>query len=220
MTATDEDRVSPHQIKDRVYDRLRQALIAQEFAPGEPLREAALTELYGVSKTPIREALVRLQRDGLVEIAAYRGARASVYTRDDLREIFETRAILESECVRRAARDESGDTGRELLATVEAAEAALAADDLDTVGHHLDEFDRILFAQLRNGLLDEIRDRLTMHLQRMGRTHLTADSARRSLADHRAIIAAVAEHDAEAATRELRAHLDSVQEQQLVALGL
>ncbi|MBZ5739502.1 GntR family transcriptional regulator [Nocardioides mangrovi] len=220
MTAIDQDRVAPHQIKDWVYDRLRQALIDQDIAPGEPLREAALTERYGISKTPIREALVRLQRDGLVEIAAYRGARASTYTRERLLEIFETREILESECVRRAAQDESGEVARQLQATVDAAEAALAADDLDTVGHNLDEFDSILFAQLHNTLLDEIRDRLTMHLQRMGRTHLTAESARRSLGDHRAIIEAITAHDVDGALRALRAHLQSVQEQQVAALGL
>jgi DNA-binding GntR family transcriptional regulator len=220
MSESGDERVSPLQVKDRVYERLREALIDQVFAPGEALREATLTELYGVSKTPIREALVRLQQDGLVEIAAYRGARASSYSAADLAEIFEAREILEVECVRRAALAEGSGTADRLAATVASAEAAVARDELADAAASLDDFDEVLFEQLQNGLLDEIRQRLSMHLRRVGRVNLSADSITRSLAEHRAIIAAVAAHDADAADAALRAHLHSVQSQQLEALGV
>jgi DNA-binding GntR family transcriptional regulator len=219
MSESDE-RVSPLQVKDRVYERMREALIDQVFAPGEALREATLTELYGVSKTPIREALVRLQQDGLVEIAAYRGARASSYSSADLTEIFEAREILEVECVRRAALLEGSDTADRLAATVASAEGAVARGELAEAAASLDDFDEVLFEQLQNGLLDEIRQRLSMHLRRVGRVNLSADSIVRSLAEHRAIIAAVAAHDADAADAALRAHLHSVQTQQVEALGV
>ena len=220
MSLTGDERVSPLQVKDRVYERLREALIDQVFAPGEPLREATLTEMYGVSKTPIREALVRLQQDGLVEIAAYRGARASSYSEADLAEIFEAREILEVECVRRAALAEGPEVSERLSATVDSAEAAIARGELAEAAASLDDFDEVLFEQLQNGLLDEIRQRLSMHLRRVGRVNLSAESIARSLAEHRVIIAAVAEHDPDAADAALRAHLGSAQRQQLDALGV
>ncbi|GAA2247550.1 GntR family transcriptional regulator [Herbiconiux moechotypicola] len=220
MSLSGDERVSPLQVKDRVYERLREALIDQVFAPGEPLREATLTELYGVSKTPIREALVRLQQDGLVEIAAYRGARASSYTEADLAEIFEAREILECECVRRAAAAPGPEIGERLAATVDSAERAIAAGDLAAGAASLDEFDEVLFEQLKNALLDEIRQRLSMHLRRVGRVNLTPESVARSLAEHRTIIAAVVAHDPDGAEEALRAHLRSVQRQQIEALGI
>ncbi|WP_291056083.1 GntR family transcriptional regulator [Herbiconiux sp.] len=220
MSLTGDERVSPLQVKDRVYERLREALIDQVFAPGEPLREATLTEMYGVSKTPIREALVRLQQDGLVEIAAYRGARASSYSAADLAEIFEAREILEVECVRRAAAASGSSTAERLAATVDSAASAVERGELAVAAASLDEFDEVLFEQLKNALLDEIHQRLSMHLRRVGRVNLSADSIARSLAEHRTIIAAVAAHDPDAADAALRAHLHSVQTQQLEALGV
>jgi DNA-binding GntR family transcriptional regulator len=220
MSLSGDERVSPLQVKDRVYERLREALIDQVFAPGEPLREATLTELYGVSKTPIREALVRLQQDGLVEIAAYRGARASSYTSADLAEIFEAREILEVECVRRAAEAPGDETAGRLAATVARAQAAVGRDELADAAAALDEFDDLLFEQLQNSLLDEIRQRLSMHLRRVGRVNISVESIARSLDEHRTVIAAVAAHDADAADSALRAHLHSVQSQQLEALGI
>ncbi len=220
MSLTGDERVSPLQVKDRVYERLREALIDQVFAPGEALREATLTEMYGVSKTPIREALVRLQQDGLVEIAAYRGARATSYTKADLAEIFEAREILEVECVRRAAQLDGDETAARLTQTVDSAEQAIARGELAEAAASLDAFDEVLFERLQNGLLDEIRHRLSMHLRRVGRVNLSPDSIARSLDEHRTIIAAVAAHDPDAADEALREHLRSVQSQQIEALGV
>ena len=78
----------------------------------------------------------------------------------------------------------------------------------------------MLFEQLQNALLDEIRQRLSMHLRRVGRVNLSAESITRSLEEHRAIIDAVAAHDPDAADAALRAHLQSVQRQQVEALGV
>ncbi|CAN5330261.1 GntR family transcriptional regulator [soil metagenome] len=219
MSAINEERVTPLQVKDRVYERLRQALIDQVFAPGEPLREASLTELYGVSKTPIREALVRLQQDGLVEITAYRGARASSYTKADLDEIFEAREILEGECARRAALGDGAETARRLTETVDATEVAVVAGDLIAAARCLDDFDEVLFEQLQNGLLDEIRRRLSAHLRRVGKVNISAESIRRSLDEHTTIIAGIQARDPDAAELALRIHLASVKQQQVEALG-
>jgi DNA-binding GntR family transcriptional regulator len=72
------------QLKDQVYQELKQAIVDLRLEPGQPLREATLSAQLGVSKTPVREALVRLQEEGLVTIEPYRGATVSGYAHDDL----------------------------------------------------------------------------------------------------------------------------------------
>ncbi|MBM9468692.1 GntR family transcriptional regulator [Nakamurella leprariae] len=218
MAGTDEKQLNPLQIKELVYARLRQAIIDQTFKAGEPLREAALGERFGVSKTPIREALVRLEQDGLVEIAPYRGARAKRYTQADLHEIYAAREILEAECVRRAALADDPALVERLRANVARTEKAVAAGRLAAAADALDEFDEILFSQLHNSLLEEIRTRLSAHLQRVGQVGRSRVRFQSSADQHRRIVDAIAEGDAETADALLRAHLHHVLESQLPLL--
>ncbi len=214
MQETADRQLNPLQIKELVYARLREAIIDGSFAAGEPLREAALSERFGVSKTPIREALVRLQQDGLVEIAPYRGARAKRYSPSDLQEIYAAREILEAECVRRAATDADPALIALLRANLERTASSLVAGDLDDVTIALDDFDDILFAQLRNSLLDEIQAKLSAHLQRIGRLGGSGARFEASLDQHRKIVAAIEASDPAGAIELLRAHLNSVMDNQ------
>lgn len=216
MSAT-EDAVAPVQIKDLVYRRLRDALIAHEFAPGESMREAALSMRLGVSKTPIREALVRLERDGLVEIAPYRGARARVYSVADARELHEARELLECECVRLAAG--RVDVLDRIEANLDATASALDKGDVAEAAALLDAFDDIFFDLLDNALLEGVIERLSLHLRRLGK--LGADQVRftDSLGQHRAILSALRDGDVPAAQEALRGHLREVCEVQVAALA-
>lgn len=209
--------VAPVQIKDLVYVKLRDALIEHEFAPGESMREVVLSARYGVSKTPIREALVRLEQDGLVDIAPYRGARARAYTPDDARELFEAREILESECVRLAASDPAAIA--ELRANIARTKAALAADDLARASAELDEFDDILFGLLKNTLLTEVIDRLALHLRRLGKIGAGQHRFEVSLEQHGLIVSALEAGDPDAAQEVLRSHLASIGAAQAAVLA-
>jgi DNA-binding GntR family transcriptional regulator len=211
------DTVAPVQIKDLVYLKLRDALIAHEFAPGESMREVVLSERYGVSKTPIREALVRLEQDGLVDIAPYRGARARTYSPDDARELFEAREILESECVRLAAGEP--DVIARLRANVAGTRDALDAQDLAAASAALDEFDDILFSVLRNNLLSEVIERLSLHLRRLGRLGAGQHRFEVSLEQHERIVAALVAGDPDGAREVLRAHLASIGAAQAASLA-
>lgn len=218
MTATGEKQLNPLQIKDLVYEKLRQAIIDQTFEAGAPLREAALTERYGVSKTPIREALVRLEQDGLVEIAPYRGARAKRYTRSDLHEIYAAREILEAECVRRAAAAGDREIVESLRKNIAKTEKAIERGRLSTAAEALDEFDEILFSQLHNSLLDDIRIRLSAHLQRLGQVGRSRERFQASVEQHTLVVDAIAAGDPVTADSLLRAHLHNVLESQLPLL--
>jgi len=212
-------RVAPLQVKDLVYERLRESLIDLTFTPGEPLREAALVERFGVSKTPIREALVRLEREGLVEIAPYRGARARTYNQADLREFYEVREILETECVRRVAQGPDAAIRDALTRNVDSSASALERGDLEAVAERLDEFDELLFSQLQNRMVTDLLERLQAHLKRIGQPDQSEQHFGSAVDEQRAILRAITARDANGAQDLLRRHLQHLLDDQLQATG-
>jgi DNA-binding GntR family transcriptional regulator len=206
-------------VTDWVYEELKLAIIDLRLAPGEPLREAALAEQLGVSKTPIREALTRLEQDGLVETTSFKGAAATVYSRRDLEEIYELRELLEVAAVRRAT-ESMNDKDRARLEQLCAESRALStAQHAGRLSELLTEFDQLLFAQITNSRIRALVDNLQAHLSRIGR--LTTDIPGRigeSIAEHDRILEAVMAGDPDLAEQQLRAHIRSVREAQLGSL--
>ena len=94
---------NPRNKKSTAYEHLKKKIICGLLQPGEPLNEAILSKEFKVSKTPIREALQRLERDGFVEDIPGRGCFVSRISFQDIKELFEIREILECEVVKRAA---------------------------------------------------------------------------------------------------------------------
>src|SRR5262249_59318784 len=84
-------------------DALRDAIVDGRLQPGERLRTVALAESLNLSRTPVREALVQLEREGLVEIVPRRGAVVRAFANEDLLDLYEVRAVLEAAAARRAA---------------------------------------------------------------------------------------------------------------------
>src|ERR1700683_75049 len=106
------------QLKDAVYLQLRDDIISGALPAGAVLRGVELVARFGVSKTPLRDALVRLQKDGFVDIPPYRSAVVTGYSETDLREIYELRELLEGACARQAALHIGGDALAELAEIV------------------------------------------------------------------------------------------------------
>src|SRR5262245_35638355 len=88
-------------LTDRVYRAIKDRLLSQEIEVGSRLREDDLAAQLGVSRTPIREALMRLAQEGLVEIAPRSGTHVCTFTPDDIEQIFDLRIALESLAVRK-----------------------------------------------------------------------------------------------------------------------
>jgi DNA-binding GntR family transcriptional regulator len=87
----------------RVRDLLEEAILGGELKPGERLRAEALAQRFGTSRTPIREALLQLEGQGLVEVEPNRGAVVRTFDRDDVLDLYEVRALLEPAAAARAA---------------------------------------------------------------------------------------------------------------------
>jgi DNA-binding GntR family transcriptional regulator len=200
------------QLKDRVYEHLRRAIVACEVAPGESLREAAVATQLGVSKTPVREALVRLAEEGLVELRTYRGAVASTYDRTTIVELFELRELVQVDLARRVAREAPEHVITALSANIAESRRARAVGDDVALGRLLSRFDDQFLALQANRLLAGINDRLRAHVERLGRLVASApERLYRSVDEHAHIIDAVAARDEDAAAVAAREHILSLQ---------
>jgi DNA-binding GntR family transcriptional regulator len=106
---------------DRISERLREEILNGVIAPGAPLRQEDLAARFGVSRLPVRDALVRLEAQGLVEVFPNRGAFVVSLSADEVREIYELRILLEGDIVERAVPAMSPDDWRRIDAAHEAA---------------------------------------------------------------------------------------------------
>jgi len=206
-------------VTDWVYEELKEAIVGLRLPPGQPLREAALAEQLGVSKTPIREALARLQQDGLAETTSFKGAVVTGYSRQDLVEIYELRELLESSAARLAAQSMS-DADRARLDQIMIESRALwDGSDPVKLAARIAEFDVVLFDQVQNGRIRALIENLGAHMTRIG--ELTAEIPGRiqtSVDEHEKIVEAIAARDPDLAEQRMREHIHSVRDEQLRAL--
>jgi DNA-binding GntR family transcriptional regulator len=213
------------QLKDAVYLQLRDDIISGALPAGAVLREAELVSRFGVSKTPLRDALVRLQKDRFVDIPPYRSAVVTGYSPTDLREIYELRELLEGACTRQAALHISDEalTG---LAGIAAASAAcvnggeVIAGTEEDLADLIQQFDLALYAQSRNSRIDEMVGNISGHVQRIGRlTTGIPGRLAKSVAEHQDIYEAIVRRDPDAAETLMRRHIGSVMADQLASMA-
>jgi GntR family transcriptional regulator, trigonelline degradation regulator len=206
-------------VTDWVYEELKAAIVDLRLAPGNPLREATLATQLGVSKTPVREALTRLEQEGLVETTSFKGAVVTDYSRQDLIEIYELRELLETAAVRIAA-ESMDEEGRARLERISRESQKLKKGDPTRLAALISQFDDVLFEQVDNSRIRALIENLRAHLIRIG--HLTEgipDRLEASVDQHERIVEAIAAHDPLAAEKHLRDHIRSVRDDQLQALG-
>ena len=195
----------------QVYAHLREAIVRGDLEPGRPISENDLSALLKVSRTPIREALGRLRDDRLVEILPQRGTFVSRINPQAVGDAQFVREALETAAVRRAA-EVAGDTDiAEMEANLNAQERAEEADDLDAFYMLDDGFHRSLCDLSGHPTVWAVSDRAKAHLNRVRRLSLgTPGYLSEMIEEHRGVLAAVAEHDADLAEDLLRHHLRMV----------
>ncbi len=221
MTSTLGEGVEHRQLKDWVYLKLREEIVATQLPPGYVLREAELAARFGVSKTPLREAFVRLEKDGFVQIAPYRSAVVSGYSRQDLREIYEVRELLEGQCAREAAVNIAAEDLAALNRIVRDSSAALAADEAGRLAGLLDEFDVLLYGQSKNSRITAMLNNIRDHVRRIGRLTMAIPGRMgTSVHEHQAIYEAIVQRDGQRAETLMRQHILSVMADQLANLDL
>lgn len=190
---------------------LRHSILNGETPPGAPLREQALAERFGVSRARLREALAALEQAGLVERVANRGAVVRRSSATELLQVFEVREALEGLSARLATQQAAPGHWAELVLLFGARTGALvAAGDVAGYLRHLDLLRRRTLEAAANPVLaaslQPLLDRTSPVMRRL---LLATDRLQRALDEHRAVLAAMAAGDADAAERLKRAQVRS-----------
>jgi DNA-binding GntR family transcriptional regulator len=205
---------------DVVYEQLKAAIVELRIPPGEPLREAGIAQSLSVSKTPVREALGRLEQDGLVELNSFRSAVVTDYTARDLQEIYELQEIIEVAAARSAAESMSDEALADLGHVASECARLAAEGGGPELVRLISEFDTLLLGEVRNSRIRAILDNLAAHLARIGR--LTTEIPRPVepfVDEHAQIYEAIRLRDPEKAERLMQQHIRSVRDDQLRALA-
>ncbi|CAM3211019.1 MULTISPECIES: GntR family transcriptional regulator [Methylobacterium] len=189
------------------YERLLQAIEEGELAPGSRLREAELAERFAISRTPVREALGRLEAQGLVAHEPHRGASVAQLDYSQVSELYDMREVLEGTAARLAAIHASA-VETELLDEMIVRDRALAGDGA-ALARTNRLFHRQIHAAARNRFLQGTLETMRLSLVLLpGSTTLSApERAGESLDEHAAIIAAIRAHDGDRAEAAARAHI-------------
>lgn len=197
-------------LKDRIYDALKETIAGINIyeGDGEPrLDERQLAADLGVSRTPVREALARLEQEGLVRIIPRRGVFVARKSKQEIIEIIAVWAALESMAARlvtEKATDAEISSLRELFATFEGDKIQANIDEYS--GTNI-RFHQAILKLSKSGLLNSLTETLFIHMRSIrARTIGEQDRASRSIIDHMNIIEALERRDTELAERLVRQH--------------
>lgn len=193
---------------DAVYDTLREAVLTCELPGGTPLIEAALAAQFGVSKTPVREALHRLAHTGLVDMELARGATVHTLTQDEIRDISELRAELEPLALRQSIPHFTSNDLHHMRQVLTQAKQAISDSDYQQLSILNSTFHNALTHRAPNRLLVKWLESLSDRRRLISIQGWSIDN--RSLHEwdeHSAIVDALEAGDSEAAVQRLRDHI-------------
>ncbi len=197
----------PLLVREATYEKLKRSLIEGVLNPGERLSEIELAERLGVSRTPVREALMRLAQEGLVELQPGRGAWVRELTPEEVREVYEVRAALEAEAARLAA-ERATEADLDALIAAEEALRRLPRTDVAAQTRADARFHARLVATSKNRELERLFHQLDAKLALARRFSSDENQSPKTLAEHRAIVAAIRDRDPERAAAAARDHIE------------
>lgn len=187
---------------------IEDAVIAGEFGPGDRLDEVSLAQRFGVSRTPVREALLQLGAEGFIDVRPRRGAVVSVLSPHRLIEMFEVMAELEAACGRLAARRLTPQNDAAMAAAHDACVSAAAAGDPEAYYAVNRAFHEAIYRASRNEFLAEQAITLHKRLSAYRRVQLRArNRMAQSLNEHLEILEAIRAGHEDMAARQLHAHV-------------
>jgi len=195
-------------LTDRAYTELKRRILENELPPGTQLMESELADLLNISRTPAREAMNRLEMEGLVEIRARHGMKVKPVSLSDMREIYALLTGLESTAAWQAAKRNhtKASIGR-LRNTVVEMDQALKDKDLKAWAHSDEKFHRLLVSMSGNQRLIHLVNRLIDQSHRVRMSTLTLRPIpTKSTTDHANVVDAIEAKDADAARRIHRSH--------------
>ena len=189
-------------------DKIENSILTGGFSPGERLDEVQLATRFGVSRTPVREALMQLGAIGLIDIRPRRGAFVATLGPERVFEMFEVMAELEAMAGALAARRSRSDDKLSIKGALNLCRTAAESDDTDQYYYENEVFHRSIYRASHSGFLEEQCVALHRRLRPYRRLQLRVrNRMKASLAEHEAIVDAILAEDAEGARVLLRKHI-------------
>ena len=206
-------------LRDVVFNTLRRAIITGEFAPGERLMELTLAERLGVSRTPIREAIRKLELEGLVVMAPRKGAKVASITERDLNDVLEVRLGLEELAVQFACQRITQEELKALEDSVQLFEQAMNQDDLTALAEADVKFHEIIYNATHNRRLVQIINNIREQMYRYRLEYLKDTGSHERLnSEHYEIYEGIRNGDKETVKAAIGRHIDNQRDAILAAI--
>ena len=198
-------------LRDVVFNTLREAILKGELKPGERLMEIQLANKLGVSRTPVREAIRKLELEGLVLMIPRKGAEVAEITRQDMEDVLEVRTALEELAVKDACDHITDAQLSELKkASNEFKKALLEGKDLVTCADADMHFHDVILSATNNRRLIQMLNNLSEQMYRYRMEYLKDERTHKTLIEeHDAIRRALKKHDKVKAGAAIRVHIDN-----------
>ncbi|ATG45395.1 GntR family transcriptional regulator (plasmid) [Phaeobacter sp. BS52] len=212
--------ISRNTLPDVIAADLRERILSGELAEGEPIRQEALAEEYDVSRMPVREALKRLDAEGLVLFTNNRGATVTKHSLREIAEIFDLRILVEVDLFRRSIPAMTTTDFARCSQILDEMDASYDADDVATWGALNHRYHSALYAAAERKLTNEMLQRLSLHSDRFIRMHLSVMKQREpAKAEHRELLALAEARDVNAACAALTRHISRTKEELLTLVA-
>lgn len=210
----DSRKIKP--MRDIIYESLRQAIFEGRFKTGERLVEHELAEKLNVSRTPVREALRKLEIEGLVEHIPRKGVVIKGFKKEDIIEIFTIRGVLEGLAVRYVANNITEAEIKQLEELVELMRKSNSKGDIDKLMNQCKEFNEIIIRASKMPRLIEMINTLQEYTEKTRRVTMASNNRRIDvLKEHEEIFKAIAERDPDRAEKLVKEHLEAAKQSYL-----
>jgi len=206
-------------LRELVFETLREAIINGVLKPGERLMEVQLAEELGVSRTPVREAIRKLELEGFVVMIPRKGAYVAGISLKDVADVFEVRAALESLAAGLAAERITDEEIEELERVLVKQQSLAESDRLEDIIRADTDFHDVLYRASRNERLIQIVSHLREQIQRFRTASLSQPGRMRlALEEHKEIVEAIAERNVEKAQALAREHIENAEQSMINGL--
>lgn len=197
-------------LRDVVFNTLRRAILKGELKPGERLMEIALAERLGVSRTPVREAIRKLELEGLVVMIPRRGAQVANITEKDLNDVLEVRIALENLSIEKACECMTEEQLEQLLLAAKAFERTKEDGNLVKLAEADVAFHEVIYQSSDNQRLMQVLNNLREQIYRYRVEYLKDEETRNHLVkEHEALYHAIKERDVKKAQEISFCHLEN-----------
>ena len=198
-------------LTQRIADSITTAIVEHRLMPGTKLAEQRIADVFNVSRTLVRQALMQLSRDKLITLEPARGARVAEPSVSEARQVFDARKMLEAALIKRAAAELTAAQIAQLRAHLQAQSDAVQRTDIPHRTRLLADFHVLIAQMLGNEVLAGMLSDLVSRCSLIALVYQSAHSAEHSLDDHVAIVDALERRDARGACRLMLAHLHDVE---------